>query len=64
MVATKQLRLAKEPDEERRGRLATKRLRLAMEMDEETQARLEKMVAQTAQVGQGDGRKKKRKTGE
>ena len=49
MVATKQLMLAKEMDEERRGRLendaATKRLRLAMEMDEETQARLEKMVA-------------------
>ena len=45
MVATKQLRLAKETDEERRGRLATKRVRLAMETDEETQARLEKMVA-------------------
>ena len=45
MAATKQLRLAKETDEERRGRLVTKWLRLAIEMDEETQARLEKMVA-------------------
>ena len=49
MVASKQLRLAVETEEERRARLenvaATKRLRLAVEMDEERKARLEKMVA-------------------
>ena len=48
MVASKQLWLAVETEEERRARLendaATKRLRLAMEMDK---ARLEKMVATT-----------------
>ena len=51
MVASKQLRLAVETEEERRARLendaATKRLRLAMETDEERKARLEKMVATT-----------------
>ena len=51
MVASKQLRLAVETEEERRARLendaATKRLRLAMEMDKERKARLEKMVATT-----------------
>ena len=56
MVASKQLRLAVETEEDkRRARLendaATKRLRLAMEMDEERKARLEKMVAtSTARV--------------
>ena len=53
MVASKQLRLAVETEEERRVRLendaATKRLRLAMEMDQERKARLEQMVA-TAQL--------------
>ena len=53
MVASKQLRLAVETEEERRARLeidvATKLLRLAMEMDEERKARLEMMVA-TAQL--------------
>ena len=53
VVASKQLRLAVETEEERRSRLendaATKRLRLAMEMDGERKARLEKMVA-TAQL--------------
>ena len=53
MVASKQLRLAVETEEERRARLesdaVTKRLRLAMETDEERQSRLEKMVA-TAQL--------------
>ena len=33
-------------------------------MDEERKARLKKMVATNAQVGHGDGRKKKSKTGE
>ena len=51
MVASKQLRLAVETEEERRATLendaATKRLRLAMEMDDERKARLEKMVATT-----------------
>ena len=51
MVASKQLRLARETEEERRARLendaATKRLRLAMEMDRERKARLEKVVATT-----------------
>ena len=51
VVASKQLRLAVETEEERRARLendiATKRLRLAMETDEERKARLEKMVATT-----------------
>ena len=46
MVASKQLRLAMETEEERRARLendaATKWLRSAMEMDEEGKARLEK----------------------
>ena len=53
MVASKQLRLAVETEEEKRARLendaATKRLRLAMEMHEERKARLEKMIA-TAQL--------------
>ena len=53
MVASKQLRLAVETEEERRARLendaATKRLSLVMETDEERKARLEKMVV-TAQV--------------
>ena len=53
MVASNQLRLAVETEEERRARLendaATKRFRLAMEMDEERKARLEKLVA-TAQL--------------
>ena len=51
MVASKQLRLAVETEEERRARLendaATKRLRLAMEMDGERKARLEKMTVTT-----------------
>ena len=50
MVASKQLRLAVETEEER-ARLendaAIKRLRLAMEMDKERKARLEKMVVTT-----------------
>ena len=50
-IASKQLRLAVETEEERRARLendaAIKWLRLAMEMDEERKARLEKMVATT-----------------
>ena len=49
VVASKQLRLAVETNEERRAKLdndaATKRLRLAMETDEERKARLEKVVA-------------------
>ena len=53
VVASKQLRLAMETEEERRARLendaATKRLRLAMETDKERKSRLEKMVA-TAQL--------------
>ena len=51
MVASKQLRLAVETEEERRARLENgyQRLRLAMEMDEERKARMEKMVA-TAQL--------------
>ena len=53
MVASKQLRLDVETEEERRARLendaATKQLRLAMEMDEERKTRLEKMIA-TAQL--------------
>ena len=51
MVASKQLRLAVETEEERTARLendaATKWLRLGMEMDKERKARLEKMVATT-----------------
>ena len=51
MVASKQLWLAVETEEERRARLendaATKWLRLAMEMDKERKASLEKMVATT-----------------
>ena len=51
MVASKQLRLVVETEEERRATLennaATKRLRLAMETDEERKARLEKTVATT-----------------
>ena len=51
MVASKQLKLAMETEEERRVRLendaATKRLRLVMETEEERKARLEKMVAIT-----------------
>ena len=51
MVASKQLSLVVETEEERRARLendaATKRLRLAMETDKERKARLEKMVATT-----------------
>ena len=46
VVASKQLRLAKETEDVRRARLendaATKRLRLAMERDEEKKARLGK----------------------
>ena len=53
VVASKQLRLAAETEEERRARLendaATKLLRLAMQMDEDRKARLKKMVA-TAQL--------------
>ena len=53
VVASKQLRLVVETEEERRARLendvATKRLRLAMKTDKERKARLEKMVA-TAQL--------------
>ena len=53
VVASKQLRLVVETEEERRATLendeATKWLRLAMETDEERKARLEKMVA-TAQL--------------
>ena len=51
VVASKQLRLAVETEEERRARLENgyQRLRLAMEMDEERKARMEKMVA-TAQL--------------
>ena len=51
MVASKQLRLAMEREEDRRAKLendvATKRLRLAMETDVERKARLEKMVSTT-----------------
>ena len=51
MVASKQLRLAVETEEERRARLendaATKWFKLAMEMDKERKASLEKMVATT-----------------
>ena len=54
MVASKQLRLTVETEEERRAKLdndaATKRLRLAMEMDKERKARLEKMVATTTEL--------------
>ena len=55
VVASKQLRLAVEIEEETRARLendaTTKRLRLAMEMDEERKARLEKMIhVATAQL--------------
>ena len=52
VVASKQLRLAMEMDEERKGlekMVSTKWLSLAMEMDEERKARPEKMVA-TAQL--------------
>ena len=46
VVASKQLRLAMETEEERRARLengaSTKRLKLAVEMDEERKARLER----------------------
>ena len=53
VVASIQLRLAVETEEERRARpeydTATKRLRLAMETEEDRKARLEKMV-----VGPGD----------
>ena len=53
VVASKQLRLAMETEEERIARLendaATERLRVAMETDKERKARLEKMVA-TAQL--------------
>ena len=53
VVASKQLRLANETEEERSARLqndaATKRLSLVMETDEERKARLEKMVG-TAQL--------------
>ena len=51
VVASKQLRLAVETEEETRARLENdyQRLRLAMEMDEERKARMEKMVA-TAQL--------------
>ena len=56
MVASKQLRLAVETEEERRARLendaATKRLRLAMETDEERK------------TDDDDGRRKNSKTGE
>ena len=49
MVASKQLRLAVETEEDRRARpendAATKRLRLTMETDEERKSSLEKMVA-------------------
>ena len=51
VVASKQLRLAMETEDERRARLendaATKRLRLVMETEEERKARLVKMVATT-----------------
>ena len=51
MVASKQLKLAVETEEDRRAKLendvATKRLRLAMETDEERKAGLEKMVSTT-----------------
>ena len=51
MVASKQLRLAMETEEERRARLengaATKRLRLVMETEEKRKARLVRMVATT-----------------
>ena len=51
MVATKQLRLAVETEEEKRARFEndadTKRFKLAMEIDKERKARLEKMVATT-----------------
>ena len=49
VVASIQLRLAVETEEQRRARpendTATKRLRLAMETEEDRKARLEKMVA-------------------
>ena len=46
--------------------VASKQLRLAMETEEERRARLENDAAmyQMAQVGHGDGRRKKTKTGE
>ena len=51
VVASKQLRLAVETEDERRARqendAATKWLRLALEIDKERKARLEKMVATT-----------------
>ena len=54
MVASNQLRLAMETEEERRARLendaATKRLRLAVEMDEERKVRLERWSTRTAHV--------------
>ena len=51
MVASKQLKLAMETEEERRARLendaATKRFRLVMQTEEERKERLVKMVATT-----------------
>ena len=66
MVASKQLRLAVETEEDRRAKLendvATKRLRLAMETDEERKARLEKMVSTTLfRLALETGRKKSKK---
>ena len=64
-VASKQLWLAVESEEDRTAKLEndgpTKLLRLAMETDDERKARLEKVVDiyHSAQVGPGDrGRKK------
>ena len=43
--------------------VASKQLRLAMETEEERRARLENNASNTVQVGRGDGRRKKIKTG-
>ena len=65
VVASKQLRLAVETEERKAildNEAATKWLRLAMEMDEERISRLDGSY-QTAQVGHGDGRRKKSNIG-
>ena len=63
VVASKQLRLFVEMNEERRAKLEnTKRLRLAMENDEERKANLEKMVATTLLMLALDTEKERRAT--
>ena len=63
MVASIQLGLAMETEEERRARpendTATKQLRLAMETEEDRTARLEKMVAWTWRQSQKEEQQKK-----